>query len=158
MIALLLSLSLLQSGPSSQGTGPERVLERFLHAVTVKDSSTALSLLSGGAFRLVDSLALADPAMLSDLVSRFGVEVDPSTVGETDARTLLGSVLTSDAFLGLMAMVEYEIGTAELDGSRALLPVVYSFMGNEGTITVELRRENGRWRLRDYFGDTPLGG
>ncbi|HOA05618.1 MAG TPA: hypothetical protein PLX54_08795 [Candidatus Fermentibacter daniensis] len=156
MIALLLSLSLLQSGPSPQGTGPERVLERFLHAVTVRDSSTALSLLSGRAFGIVDSMAAADPVMLADLISRFGVEVDPATVGDTDPRALLGGVLTSDAFLGLMAMVEYEIGTAELDGSRALLPVAYSFMGNEGTITVELRREHGRWRLMDYYGETPL--
>lgn len=151
-----MSVALLQSGP--QGTGPENVLDRFLHAVTIRDSTTALSLLSGSAFRMVDSLADADPERLAELVSGFGVPVDPATIGSGGARALLRDVLTSDALLGLLAMVEFEVGSAVLDGSRALLPVEYSFMGNEGTITVELRRDGGRWRLSDYFGNTPLGG
>lgn len=158
MISLLLSVALLQGGPATQGTGPENVLDRFLHAVTIRDSTAALSLLSGSAFRMVDSLADADPERLAGLVSGFGVPVDPATIGGEGSRALLRDVLTSDALLGLLAMVEFEVGSAVLDGSRALLPVDYSFMGNEGTITVELRREDGRWRLSDYFGDTPLGG
>ncbi len=158
MIALLLSAALLQAGPATQGTGPESVLDRFLHAVTIRDSTTALSLLSGSAFRMVDSLAESNPERLADLVSGFGIPVDASTIGSEDSRALLRDVLTSDALLGLLAMVEFEVGPAVLEGSRALLPVDYSFMGNEGTITVELQRDNGRWRLSDYFGNLPLGG
>lgn len=158
MNLLVIALSLIQTSPTQGGTGPGTVLDRFLHAVTIRDSTTALSLLSGSAFDLVDSLADADPERLADLVDGFGVVIDPSTIGSADPRTILRDVLTSDALLGLVAMAEYSIGTPEVEGSRALLPVSFSFMGNEGVITVELRRENGRWRLSDYFGSTPLGG
>ncbi len=155
---LILALSLIQAGTQQGGTGPDRVLDRFLHAVTIRDSTTALSLLSNSAFGLVDSLADADPERLAELVEGFGVVIDPAAIGSADPRAILRDVLTSDALLGLVAMVDYSIGTPVVDGSHALLPVDFSFMGNEGVITVELRRENGRWRLCDYFGNTPMGG
>jgi hypothetical protein len=132
--------------------GPVDALESFIAALATSDSSAAMALLSDEALESAGEFARSDPGGMSRLAAGFGVALDSASIPSMEPSEILGVLVASPALPGMLAMADWSVGEAEVDGPRAAVPVTYSLMGGGGTLIVEMVRIPGGWGVADYSG------
>ncbi len=155
-MSLCLSAMAVLAAGGGPGADPGRTMEIFMRAVQRSDTSAALDLVSSDAYGMIDSLLDADPERLCWLADGFGVALEPEALEDMGPRGFLGSVLSSPALAGMLAMASWHVSGSAVEGGEAVVSIDYRILGSTGSMQVLMVMEDGRWRLDDYFGGAPL--
>ncbi|MBN2586060.1 MAG: hypothetical protein JXA64_06075 [Candidatus Fermentibacteraceae bacterium] len=153
MINLVLTMTaLLLASPESPG----EVLPAFRDSILSGDPDACMEMISRTAWSEIDSVMANHPRQMENILSFFGLQEDYPGLAAMDGRELLQTLLAGEevkAYLLLFSVTPEE--PVSLYG-ETFVPVTWGVFGNRNTFYVQLVKEDGVWRIRDFFDALPV--
>lgn len=149
---LFVAASLVCLVAACGGLKPEDTVKGFFDAMKAGDGAKAASYLSQGT---IDEMSSGLEELKADttgfalgmMSSMLGVEMTADQLADMDGLGFAAMLLGSDMMKEQLGTVDFTIGSATINGDRAVVTVSMVANGETTEDEVELVKENGAWKL-----------